>query len=189
MFPRHVEKVVRIFLARLSQMVENPDGGLHLDPSLATYAVQDENKALQAICDCITQMASGQGAPSVQAMVEKEEGNEGPMGQSGAGPLAHTVLPLAMAGDPGEGGSGGPWQDAAMEAGHAGLAPPEESSSSGRNMPPVVIESDLKLRMGFRLVQGHREWRKYKVDTNNMGCLGRAWGSGLFSSTRSKRHP
>ena len=221
MFPRHVEKVVRIFLARLSQMVENPDGGLHLDPSLATYAVQDENKALQAICDCITQMASGQGAPSVQAMasgqgapsvqasgqgapsvqasgqgapsaqamVEKEEGNEGPMGQSGAGPPAHTVFPLAMAGDPGEGGSGGPWQDAAMEAGHAGLAPPEESSSSGRNMPPVVIESDLKLRMGFRLVQGHREWRKYKVDTNNMGCLGRAWGSGLFSSTRSKRHP
>ena len=144
-----------------SQMVETPDGsGWHLDPSLATYVIQDENKALQSICDCIVSMASSQGMPSVSETVDEKNSVEGQeeraLLEGGEGPSVSA----------GRGVSEVPMQaDAARvaEVGHG----PTGSSGSSKDLP-VVIESELKARMGFRLLPGHREWRKYKVSSNRL---------------------
>ena len=137
-------------------MVETPDGGMHLDPSLATYAIQDENKVLQSICDCIVSMASSQEMPSVSAITDEKddvEGHEERAEEGEGGPSVST----------GRGLSEVPKQDSSVrvaEVGHGAHAPPGSSSSKDL---PVVMESELKARMGFRLLHGHREWRKYKV--------------------------
>ena len=134
-------------------MVETPDGGMHLDPSLATYAIQDENKVLQSICDCIVSMASSQEMPSVSAITDEKddvEGQDGRAVEGGEGPSVSRLSEVPMQGD----------SVRVAEVGHGARAPP---GSSGRKDLPVVIESELKARMGFRLLHGHREWRKYKV--------------------------